>query len=100
MLALVAQQALVVLVAWQDVDHAPEAGPAVEFAGPHVGGDQAGGGADGHDHTSGISILNRRRVVFVNVVSVRAAPVSPNNAAVTAPALLSFPYAMPAVTFS
>lgn len=43
-----AQQTLVSLVAWQDVDHTPEAGPAQEAAGSHVGGDQVGGGADGH----------------------------------------------------
>ena len=43
--ALVAQQALVMLEAWQHVDGIPEAGPAAEFAGSHVGGDQAGGGA-------------------------------------------------------
>lgn len=48
MFALVAQQRLVVLVAWQDVDGVPEAGPAVEFAGAHVCGDQACGGADFH----------------------------------------------------
>lgn len=48
MAALVAQQALVVLVAGQDVDDAPEAGPATEPAGFHVSGNQAGGGADGH----------------------------------------------------
>lgn len=48
MAALVAQQALVVLEAWQDVDRAPEARPACEAAGAHVGGDQAGGGADCH----------------------------------------------------
>ena len=40
--ALVAQQALVVFVAGQDVDDAPEARPALETAGSHVGGDQAG----------------------------------------------------------
>ena len=50
MLALVAQQALVVFVAWQYIDGAPEAGPALEAAGSHVGGDQAGGGADGAFH--------------------------------------------------
>ena len=38
----------VVLVSWQHVDHAPEAGPAFEAAHSHVSGDQAGGGADGH----------------------------------------------------
>lgn len=43
-----AQQALVVLEAWQDVDGVPETGPAFEAAQAHVGGDQAGGGADGH----------------------------------------------------
>ena len=42
------QQALVVLVARQDVNGAPEAGPAVEAAHAHVGGDKVGGGADGH----------------------------------------------------
>ena len=41
-----AQQALVVLVAGQDVDHAPEAGPATAARGADVPGDQAGGGAD------------------------------------------------------
>lgn len=67
MAALVAQQALVtegwsgvrltgerselVLEAWQDVDGAPEACPAIEAAQAHVGGDQAGGGADGHYQT-------------------------------------------------
>lgn len=51
-LALVAQQALVVLVAWQDVDRAPEAGPTFEAAQSHVGGDQAGGDADGHSITT------------------------------------------------
>lgn len=48
MLALVAQQALVVLVAGQDVDGAPEAGPACKSAAFHVPGDKAGGGVDGH----------------------------------------------------
>lgn len=49
--SLVAQQALVVLVAWQDVDRAPEAGPACEAASPHVPGQQASGGADYHHAT-------------------------------------------------
>ena len=48
MAALVAQQALIVLVAGQDVDDVPEAGPAFEAAELHVGGNQAGGSADGH----------------------------------------------------
>lgn len=47
-LALVAQQALVVFVAWKHVDRAPEARPAFEAAQAHVSGDQAGGGADDH----------------------------------------------------
>lgn len=42
------QQSRVVLGTWKHVDGAPEAGPACEAAGSHVGGDQAGGGADGH----------------------------------------------------
>lgn len=41
----VAQQVLVVLVARQHVDGAPEAGPATEAAQAHIGGDQAGGDA-------------------------------------------------------
>lgn len=48
MAALVAQQALVLLVAWQHVDSAPEAGPAFEAAQLHVCGNQAGGGAHYH----------------------------------------------------
>ena len=46
--SLVAQQALVVLVAWQHVDHTQEAGPAVKANPAHEPGQQAGGGADGH----------------------------------------------------
>lgn len=46
--SLVAQQALVVLVAWQRVYVAPERCPAPEAAQAHVCGNQAGGGADDH----------------------------------------------------
>lgn len=53
-LGLVAQQAVVVLVAGQHVDRAPEAGPACEPAGSHVGGNQAGGGAYGNYETIGV----------------------------------------------
>lgn len=38
-----AQQALVVLVAGQDVDGVPEAGPAIGAAHSHAGGAQASG---------------------------------------------------------
>lgn len=48
MLALVTQQALVVLMAGQHVDGAPERRPAFEAAQAHIGGNQAGGSADGH----------------------------------------------------
>lgn len=37
---------MAVLVAWQHIDGGPKASPAVELAGSHVGGNQAGGGAD------------------------------------------------------
>lgn len=37
--SLVAQQALVVLKSWQDIDGVPEAGPSIEAAGSHVGCD-------------------------------------------------------------
>lgn len=53
-----AQQTLVVLrmecgtlhsiVSWQDVDDAPEAGPATATRGADVPSNQASGGADGH----------------------------------------------------
>ena len=38
--------ALIMLEARQDVDGVPETDPSIEAAGPHVGGDQAGGGAN------------------------------------------------------
>ena len=77
MLALVAQQALVVLEAWQDVDHAPEAGPACESAGAHVDGDWAGGGFDFHGrdlacHANAFVAETTASSVIVNVVSVVA----------------------------
>lgn len=39
---------LVVLVAGQDVDRAPERRPSIETTHSHVRCDQSGGGADGH----------------------------------------------------
>lgn len=59
MLAFVAQQALVVLVARKDVDDVPKAGPACKPAGPHVGGDQAGGDADGHAAAASDNVTSR-----------------------------------------
>ena len=52
MLALVTQQALVVLVAWQGVDRAPEAGPASESCPAHEPGQWAGGGVDVHGYAA------------------------------------------------
>lgn len=49
--ALVAQQALVLLMSWQRVDRVPKAGPAGEPSPAHQPGQQAGGGADGHAST-------------------------------------------------
>ena len=39
------------LVAWQDVDRAPEAAPTTEAAHAHVC-NQAGGSVDGHGHAT------------------------------------------------
>ena len=76
MLALVAQQELVVLVAWQDVDGAPEAGPAVEATEAHVPGKQAGGGSDGHTGVTSPEPSVARQADVANVpVAYRIFPV-------------------------
>ena len=63
-LALVTQQALVVLGTWKNVDDVPEAGPATEAAHAHVGGYQAGGGANSHVLVGKLLPIRRRRCAY------------------------------------